>query len=181
MGTKSNKVYYTWKDVEHMIMVINNLMYADNWRPDYIVGITRGGLPASTILSNMTNIPMYTLDVRFRDNETGLLEPESNSWMANDAFGYNHDHTPKNILIVDDINDSGKTLEWIKKDWRTMCQPSSSRWDEVWGQNVRFATLIDNDASSFNEVDYTAQEINKAEDPTWIVFPWEGERNYGKA
>ena len=39
-----DKVHYTWKDIEHMIQNITNLMYADNWRPDYIVGLTRGGL-----------------------------------------------------------------------------------------------------------------------------------------
>ena len=29
-------------------------MYADNWRPDYIVGITRGGNIPATIILNMT-------------------------------------------------------------------------------------------------------------------------------
>ena len=32
-----------------------NQMYVDNWRPDYIIGITRGGNVA-TIISNMTGI-----------------------------------------------------------------------------------------------------------------------------
>ena len=54
------KVHYTWKDIEHQIQVINNLMFADNWRPDYIVGLTRGGLTPATIMSNMTGITMYT-------------------------------------------------------------------------------------------------------------------------
>ena len=43
----------------------------------------------------------------------------------------------------------------------------------------RVATLMDNAASEFEWVDYTAMEIDKREDPTWIVFPWEGERDYG--
>jgi len=45
------KIHYTWKDVEHMVMSINNLMYTDNWRPDYIVGLTRGGLVPAVIMS----------------------------------------------------------------------------------------------------------------------------------
>ena len=39
--------------------------------------------------------------------------------------------------------------------------------------------LIDNQASGFDGMDYTALEINKMEDDVWVVFPWEGERDYG--
>lgn len=181
------KVHYTWKDVEHMIQVINNLMYADNWRPDYVVGLTRGGLVPAVVLSNMTGITMHALDVRFRDNDPDGYGPESNLWMAEDAFGYvnvdgkgtSDPAARKKILIIDDINDSGRTLSWIKNDWRGGCMPNHEVWDQIWGDTVRTACLIDNAASEFGEVDYTALEINKAEDPTWIVFPWEGERDYG--
>jgi hypothetical protein len=38
--------------------------------------------------------------------------------------------------------------------------------------NLRFAALIDNVPSQF-DVDYSSIEINKAEDPAWIVFPYE--------
>ena len=47
------------------------------------------------------------------------------------------------------------------------------------GKNVRFASLLDNQASNFGDVDYTAMEINKMEKDVWVVFPWEGERDYG--
>ena len=186
-----DKVHYTWKDVEHMIQTINNLMYADNWRPDYIVGLTRGGLVPSVIMSNMTGIPMHTLDVRFRDNK-GLNGPESNCWMSEEAFGYNDPEKTgisgarwdiklrKNILILDDINDSGKTMQWIKDDWPAGCFPNEDNaWDSVWGKNVKFATLMDNVGSAFGDVDYTSMELDKSERDVWVVFPWEGERDYG--
>ena len=38
-----NKHFYTWNDIEKCSISIVNQMYKDNWRPDYIVGITRGG------------------------------------------------------------------------------------------------------------------------------------------
>ena len=109
------KVHYTWKDIEHMIQSINNLMYADQWRPDYVVGLTRGGLVPAVMLSNMTGIKMHTLDVRFRDGDT----QESNAWMAEDAFGMpeaDSGGAGKNILILDDINDTGRTFKWIQQD-----------------------------------------------------------------
>ena len=109
------KVHYTWKDIEHMIVTINNLMFADNWRPEYIVGMTRGRYRA-VIMPNTTGIPMHALDVRFRDTDENYVGPESNAWMAEHAY------EGKKILLVDDINDSGNTpTNWIKQDWMACC------------------------------------------------------------
>ena len=55
----NKKVYYSWEDVEHMLATINNEMAADGWRPDYIVGMSRGGLVPAVMLSNMSGIPMH--------------------------------------------------------------------------------------------------------------------------
>jgi len=80
----------------------------------------------------------------------------------------------KNILIVDDINDSGATLNWIKQDWPSGCLPNDDRWNDVWDNNVRVAALVNNEASASNlTVRYSAIDLNKAEEDVWIVFPWE--------
>jgi hypoxanthine phosphoribosyltransferase len=115
-----------------MLINIARQMARDHWRPDYIVGLTRGGLQAAVMLSHYLDVPMHTLNVSLRDSDTG---PESNLWMAEDAFG--HNKPPMNILIVDDINDSGATLNWIMKDWPSGCFPDGTRWQEMWGTNVR--------------------------------------------
>ena len=171
------KHYYTWQDVERMCVSIVNQMYKDNWRPDYIVGITRGGNIPATIISNMTGIRCEAIKVSLRDDNS---ESESNCWMAEDAFGYN-DGTKvtagpleKKILIVDDINDTGATFNWITQDWQAGCLPDDPKWNRVWGNNVKFATLTDNLASeSVNPIAYTCHEINKAEEDVWLVYPWE--------
>lgn len=162
------KVFYNWQQVQGAVLEINRQMLADNWVPDYIVGITRGGLVPANLLSQYTGIKMYTLDVSLRDSNT---QPESNLWMAEDAFGY--ETSAKNILIIDDINDSGATLDWIVKDWESTCLPGNQRWDNVWHHNVRTAVLTHNTASNFKDVDYCAWEINKSENDCWIVYPWE--------
>lgn len=140
-------------------------MFKDGWRPDYIVGLTRGGLIPAVIMSNTLGIPMHTLKVNLRDHAEG---PESNLWMAEDAFN------GKNILILDDINDTGATLDWIIKDWQSSAYPNDPVWESIWGNNVKIAVLIDNLSSNFSRrVDYSAKEINKAEEDVWIVYPWE--------
>ena len=129
-------------------------------------------MPA-VMLSHYLGIPLHTLDPE-----------ESNLWMAEDAFGYvpMEDQEviksrwdisyKKNILIIDDINDSGNTFKNIVKDWQSGCLPKESAWNTVWHNNVRFAVLIENQASDF-DCDFVGHEINKVENPEWCVFPWE--------
>jgi len=168
------KHYYSWTDIERMCVSIVTQMYKDNWRPDYIVGITRGGNVPATIISNMTGIRCEAIKVSLRDDDS---ESESNCWMAEDAFGYETE--PKKILIVDDINDTGATFNWITKDWQESCLPDDPKWNRVWGNNVKFATLTDNLASeSINPIAYTCHEINKAEEDVWLVYPWENIGTY---
>jgi hypoxanthine phosphoribosyltransferase len=174
------KVFYSWSDVEGAVLDIARQLQHDNWKPDYIVGITRGGLIPATLLSQYIGVQMQSLDVSLRDGGITV----SNCGMAEDAFGYvakefrEHEHLPyklqaaKNILIVDDINDQGSTIAWIKNDWASSCLPGDERWDHVWGGNVRVATLTNNLASK-ETVDYSVWEVNKAEEDCWLVYPWE--------
>jgi xanthine phosphoribosyltransferase len=168
-------------------------MAQDNWKPDYIVGLTRGGLVPATMLSHYLNVPMHTLHVSFRDDEGG---PESNLWMAEEAYGYipKEERTDaeieismlpvkgdtsdpkkrKKILIVDDINDTGATINWIIKDWPQGCFPDDAKWNTLWNHNVKFAAIFDNLASKADvKMDFVGREINKAENNVWIDFPFE--------
>jgi len=164
-----NKIYYTWQDVEHHTQEILRQIHADAWRPDYVVGLTRGGLVPANLISQYLGCRMETLKVSLRDD----TECESNLWMAEDAFGHEMDRV-KNILIVDDINDTGATLNYIREDWPSGCFPDNPRWTEVWGSNVRVAVLVDNESSKSEiPVSYSAVDLNKAEQDSWIVFPWE--------
>lgn len=150
------KVYVSWNDAQRQVQELVRQMWQDRWVPDYVVGITRGGLTPANLISQYLGVPMETLKVSLRN---GQEDCESNFWMQEDAV------SGKNILIVDDINDSGATLNWIHKDWAI-----GSRW----GDNVRVAVLYDNESSESKITpDYSAEDINKAADPQWIVFPWE--------
>lgn len=177
-----NKLYYSNRQIQALIHNILRDMYTQNFRPDYVVGLTRGGLVPAVMISQYLGVPMHTLNVSLRDSNNG---PESNLWMAEDAFGYvpqdqrGESDTKvdpayrKKILIVDDINDTGATLDWIKQDWPSGCMPNHSAWDSVWNKTTRFAVLVNNDVSEFKNVDFSGTNINKHEDPCWVVFPWE--------
>ena len=171
------KIYYTWQDVENQTQEILRQIQRDAWVPDYVVGLTRGGLAPANLISQYLEVPMETLKVSLRDDAS---QPESNLWMAEDAYGHTafdpmcSSDGRKNILIVDDINDSGATLNWIMKDWQSGCFPKNKRWKEIWGNTVRVAVLVDNESSKSKlNVSYSAIDLNKAEEDSWIVFPWE--------
>ncbi len=184
------KIHVTWSDIQGSVIEIARQLQKDNWRPDYIVGITRGGAIPAVMLSQYLGVPMRPLVVSLRDGG----ECVSDLGMAEDAFGYvpmndrgyehfeitglpvRHDPTNrdlrKKILIVDDINDTGATIAWIKKDWPSGCLPNNHAWKNIFHNNVRFA-VIHNNLASKEEVDYSTIEINKAEQDCWIVYPWE--------
>ena len=132
--------------------------------PDYIVGLTRGGLLPAVMISHYLDVPMQSLDISLRDGG----ECVSNLGMAEDAYN------GKNILVVDDINDQGSTLNWIMKDWPSGCFPIDERWEHIWGNNVRFAVVVDNMSSQCAiGMNYWGMEVNKAEKDVWIEFPYE--------
>ena len=178
-----NKIKISFQEYQqHMAKLCRNISLS-NWKPDYVVGLTRGGLLPAVMISHYFDVPMFTLGVSLRDHNT-FLGPESNLWMAEDAFGYDSDpdigqselnlSCAKNILIVDDINDSGATLNWVMEDWKSGCLPNDNRWKDVWNKNVKFAVVVDNLASNCKvKMDYCGIEINKAENDAWIDFPYE--------
>ena len=172
---------YSWDDVHKAAHKIAMKMYNDKWRPDYIVGLNRGGLPISVILSHLLDCNHYALDVRLRDNKDGE-GPESNCWMAEDAFGYVSEfdrdgifekntsdvEKKKNILIVDDINDTGTTLIGIDEVIK-----GSQRADMATAhQDITYSTLFDKESSKFSNVRFTANNVLPDEEK-WIVFPYE--------
>ena len=74
------KHYYTWKHIEKMCIDIAMQMQKDDWKPDYIVGLTRGGNIPATILSNMMDVRCEALKVSLRDDDS---DSESNCCFGN--------------------------------------------------------------------------------------------------
>ncbi len=191
-----NKLIINQQELNGLVGKICRNILISGWRPDYIVGITRGGLIPAVMISQYLNIPMHTLEVSLRDGG----DTESNLWMAVDAFGSPEKEiviedeqdigsvldaassllempelpSYKNILLVDDINDTGATFNWIMNDWKSSCFPNDPAWYSIWNSNVKFAVIVDNLSSQCDvKMDFIGKEINKAENDVWVDFPWE--------
>lgn len=159
-----NKLIIGYPEYKNLVADICREISISDWTPDYVVGITRGGLTAAVMISHYFNKPCHTLQVSLKDwNLT-----ETNAWMAEDAYN------GVKILIVDDINDSGATINWILEDWQGSAFPKDEIWNTLWNNNVRFASIVDNTASNCNvKIDYAGYEINKVENDVWVEFPYE--------
>jgi len=139
----TKKAYYTWSQVEGMTQDILRQIRDEKF--DAVVGLTRGGLTPAVLVSQYLDIPMHTLKVSLRDHQ------EKESLKVLDKL------SGQRVLVIDDINDTGATINYIK---------------EHWIGNLTYAVLINNEASDA-DVDYSSININKMEDDVWIVFPWE--------
>ena len=155
------KIFKSWQEVDANCMQLAINILKTGWRPDYIVGLTRGGLVPGVMLSHILDIPMHTLKVALRD---GHEDCEINAWMPEDVT------EGKNILIVDDINDTGETLAWIRGDWEKSVFKGDIEFH--WHKRIKIAVLVNNLASK-ESVDFHIDEVNKSEDDCWVVFPWE--------
>jgi hypoxanthine phosphoribosyltransferase len=180
---KTLKIDYN--EYKGLVNEICRKISVSGWKPNCVVGITRGGLFPAVMISHYFKVPCHTLKVSLREGTDN--DCESNLWLAEQAFGvvdYDQQQSygsrwdialRKNILVVDDINDSGATLNWIVDDWESGCYPNEkSAWESVWNNNVKFAVVVDNLNSDCDVLmDYTGTEINKAEEDVWVEFPYE--------
>jgi len=146
----TNKQYFTMIQIRNGLDKICEQMSNTDFQPDVVMGINRGGCIPGVYMSHRLGIPHEVLDVRLRDHKT---QPD----LTNLEKAYNFQ---KKILIIDDINDTGETLSYIKEN----CHNDG---------RIKTAAIIHNTPSKFDKLDYWCYTIDKDVNPCWIVFPWE--------
>jgi uncharacterized protein len=136
------------------VRALAGLLRGGDWQPDFIVGIGRGGLVPAVFLSHATGIALLSVDHSSKVPTFGdeLLEKLANKTELGTR-----------LLIVDDINDSGNTLRYLREKFLEKGGIAT---------HLRVAVLIDN-IRSIESVDYRARTIDRDQEPRWFVFPWE--------
>jgi len=125
-----------------------------DWQPDFIVGIGRGGLVPAVYISHRLHLPMLSID--HSSKVPGFADELLATVAEKSAAGVK-------LLFVDDINDSGGTIDYIR---HLLTEQGCNTG------NLRFAVIINNTQSKV-EVDYWAKKIDRTVDKRWFVFPWE--------
>jgi hypoxanthine phosphoribosyltransferase len=136
------------------VQAVAAALESDGWTPDHIVGIGRGGLVPAAYLSHRTGISLLSVD--YSSGVPSFAEELIEKLAAATREG-------RSILLVDDINDSGGTIEALRK---SLIDHGAIE------EGVRVAVLIDN-VRSRARVDYRSRTIDRSSDKRWFVFPWE--------
>jgi hypoxanthine phosphoribosyltransferase len=137
---KDKNLFLSNDDVKGYVLNIIQQMNQESWTPDVVLGFTRGGLTPANYISQWYNIPMVAIN---------------KSSVFNERLDYD------NVLVIDDINDTGNTLASFNEKIRPRLR------------EVKYAVIVNNEASVFDVIDYMGYSFNKLEEPNWIVFPWE--------
>ncbi len=146
--------YIPYADFVDDVQQVAAALEQDGWQPDHIVGIGRGGLVPAAYLSHRTGISLLSVDYSSGVPSFAgeLIEKLAVATREGRA-----------ILLVDDINDSGGTIEALR---RSLIDHGGVP------ERVRVAVLIDN-LRSAARVDYRSRTIDRIDDKRWFVFPWE--------
>lgn len=122
-----------------------------NWRPDGVFAIARGGLTFATYLAHNLGIKVVIdLDTYLNSTPKKLLP----------CAGKVHQY-----IVVDDISDSGSTLEYHMGALKAKAEEDKFELDAL------CATLWVRSTTTMYP-DYFARQIM---DESWIEFPWEGD------
>ncbi len=139
----------TWHDIEKAVEALS-IKIREEYDPDIIVGIARGGLIPSVRLSHLLNdLLMRVVHVKYyEDVDETTDEPE--------IFWSDVEKLEGKVLIVDDVADTGNTLEVVLDHLK----------ERIEGE-LKIATIAYKPSSKIMP-DYFIYETEK-----WIVFPWE--------
>ena len=141
----------TWEDFDALAKNLVLQIQESKITYDAILGVARGGLILAGFLSYHLGIKsFYTVNTKLYEDKT-LVLPEILYFPENIQLG--------NVLVVDDILDTGSTYELLKK----LVLASSKR--------ASWAVLIDKGKTHIN-LDYVGVRL---ESSRWVHFPWSPE------
>ncbi len=141
----------TWNDFGIASRELASAVWDSGFEPEIIVCVARGGLiPAGAMGYALDLKSLLVLNVEFYTGiGTTLLDPR-----LVDPVPDNHGMTGKRILIVDDVADSGRTLEFV----HGICSQYTDQ--------IKVAVLYEKPRTVL-KCDYVWKKTDQ-----WISFPW---------
>ena len=144
------KIYFKIEEMIDSIRNISEQLTNANFDPEVIISVNRGGCIPGIYLSHYIERPHQVINLELRDS---AKEPDLDS-IKEKIRQFS------SVLIIDDINDSGKTIGVIKDLSKNLTT------------KIHFAVLI-NKSESESKVEYYGKNVNSKANDYWYVFPWE--------
>ncbi len=143
-----------WEDIEKATKELADKIRISGFRPEYIIGITAGGLvPLGLLVKQLKIEKILTISAKSYDNKKRkeldvIYLPQI-------------DLSNKKVLLIDEIADTGTTLKEI----------SDIIIKKYKAKELKTATIVVNKSRCKFWPDFSAI----IEEKEWIVFPWEKE------
>ena len=153
----TDKIHYSWQELQEDVSKIAQEILDSDWRPQEIIGILRGGAIPGIMLSHLLDIPFRPIQWSTRDH----IRQDVASWKEVTTKA----GRGEKFLLVDDIIDSGKTLS-------DMIKRGKGNTYMNWQDNLKIAVLWRNTAQPVSAT-FVGREIDKSVNNSWIVFPYE--------
>lgn len=141
---------------DSLVQDLYDIIKKDKWTPDFIVAIAKGGLRAGDQLSRMFKKPLGIVSAH-RLESLEIMVGDSMTYLSN-LGGI------KNILVVDDLVDSGETLKTVLNN---LPQYFSISLNDV---SIKSGVLWRKEKSTYKP-DYVVAENIPSN--IWIVQPFE--------
>jgi uncharacterized protein len=143
----------SWEEVYELARKVAFRIVEDGFDPDLIIAIGRGGYTPGRLLADFLHKKALT-SFRIEHYAAGAVEEVA---QARVVGSLDEDLSGRRVLVVDDVNDSGKTLEVAVPFLRSRG-----------AAEVRTAVLQEKGTTRF-AADYVGGRVAEWR---WIVYPW---------
>ncbi len=147
----------SYDDMDKLTNEVFKQIQASGFQPDVILGIARGGWLPARILSDcydsigLEGVEVISVTTKYY---AGIGKRAKRVVMHQE---YGRSLVGLDVLIVDDVSDTGHTLDYVLK---------YVKW--LGAQSIKLATVLFKTGAM--KPDYYAKEVNR---DIWIVFPYE--------
>jgi len=141
----------TWDRIYEFLLSLAEKIREDKFKPDVIVGVSRGGWPPARVMSDLLENPEianvkaeFYLGVAQTKGEPLITQPVSVSVRD------------KEVLLMDDVADTGKSLRLVRAHLK-----------EKGATEVKIVTIY------YKPWSVVIPDYYEEETRSWIIFPWE--------
>ena len=141
----------SWDQIYELLLNLANRVRRSGFKPDVIVGVSRGGWPPARVISDLLENPRlanvtaeFYIGVAETKGKPVITQPVSVSVRG------------KKVLVVDDVADTGESLRLVR-----------AHLGEQGATEVRIATIY------YKPWSVVIPDYYEKETSSWIVFPWE--------
>ena len=148
------KKYYTYNDIHNIIFKVKEQIKSFN--PDVIVAIGSGGLIPARMIKSYLNVDVNVVSVKSYNkfNISGKIEVVQ--WNFTNYIN-------KRILVVDDVDDTGKTLSF--------CIDKLRKTNKA--RDIGVFVIHNKDKEKYSKLKDVSYMSGETVSDSWIVYPWD--------